>query len=616
MPVEREFHPQLYPERPELGLDSHLEVLSRTPEIVLSPEEKNTVLQIENLLTTSPNLNQETIEFRGQQIPLHHTDDEGVTGIENAWKIKVNTTDFFTDYFKTEDGYKDLVEHLGWDVSIPIDIFLAQGQFNAKANVINAVAGRSRDYAQKRMVNEFEESGFTAVDGVHNPEQVTIVRNPDALVDQFDEYSKLKKYLHNFQQAINESDSAFSEATRTVVEMNMRRLNQLLAGSYPDLVAFLKQSKRSEDEDHHKLAQKIREIVGTHMFHVLYKDPGARMFERLDKFINGVGDKVGDIYTVLSPEVLEVADQAGKSQPEKVKGKFDVSEEVLESIVIDAKSFQHWFKEVLAESNLLSVENEDLYDKDRSGPPADGKWQVILDPNRSSIVVEDRQRVILVPEKFRRSIASINPAGAVPVLDHEDTHVVQNENRRKLGLGITRNVRMDRSDIYSEAGAVARETECQEELFGHTRDANPHYLRAMQAKLAGGSLRDCMKAFYDSLMQSDPEMSQRKAAEQAVDRAMRLFRNGGQYDDDSVHLTNSQPLVYLEQDILVQKLKESGCEKLLYVNGVNLEMLAKLHRVGLVDLDKITVPKKHPSEVIMDEIEALINNAKKETNET
>lgn len=610
----------LYPERPELGIDIYLNILNRPPEIVLSPEDKVAVLSIEKALTQSQNVNAEVIQYNGEEISLRHSEDETILGIERIWEMSVRETDFFMDYFDTEEGMRDLAKTLGWEPDQTVSVFLAKAQFvndtgkQISAKIINEIAGRSRDFAQKRMADEFEEREFNSVDDVHNPRKMIVVRNPEVLVAKLEGLGQLKHYLHNFKLHFKDTSDDFSQAANAVINMHLKRLNQLLAEIYPDVASFLYQAHVSKSDDYKGLVEDIKDCIGKNKFRMYdKKDPGARVFERLDKFINGVGEKNSDgMYTAISPEVIEEVDKSKKEKHIHNKPVIDATDEDLKNITIDAPTFQDWFKRRLEHERILSNESEDTYDKDRQGTPKDGKWQAVIDPNRGSLAVNDKQRVILIPANFKRTLASINPAGAVPVFDHENTHVDQNENRRKLGLAITDNVRMDRSDIYSEAGAVARETHSQEEIFGHERGPNPHYLRAMQAKLAGGSLKDCMQAFFDSLCASDPKIDKRKAAEQAIDRTMRLFRNGGKYDDDSVHLTNSQPLLYLEQAILAEKLKKKGFEKLLFVNGVNLEVLADLHKVGLINLDSIIVPKDLPSEVILDEVNALIEKTRRE----
>jgi hypothetical protein len=99
------------------------------------------------------------------------------------------------------------------------------------------------------------------------------------------------------------------------------------------------------------------------------------------------------------------------------------------------------------------------YDKDRSGRAPDELWQVVDDPSVTNLSVDGQQGVIRVSfgKRGERELASLTPAGAVPVLDHEFTHLIQHENKQRIGLAITDKVGMDRADIVQEAGAILAE---------------------------------------------------------------------------------------------------------------------------------------------------------------
>ncbi len=49
-------------------------------------------------------------------------------------------------------------------------------------------------------------------------------------------------------------------------------------------------------------------------------------------------------------------------------------------------------------------------------------------------------------------------------------------------------------------------------------------------------------------------------------------------------LTKSKDTVYIEQAIIMEKLKENGLENCAFVKDVNLDMLANLMEIGLIDL--------------------------------
>jgi hypothetical protein len=111
-----------------------------------------------------------------------------------------------------------------------------------------------------------------------------------------------------------------------------------------------------------------------------------------------------------------------------------------------------------------------------------------------------------------------------------------------------------------------------------------------------------MKAFFDSMREQSPSEDSTKAAKQAIDRATRLFRNGASLNDCSTHVSNSQPLVYLEQELLVREARRQKAEVLTMVGGTNVLMLAELQRVGMLDLSQLKLPKQRPSQLLLPKI--------------
>jgi hypothetical protein len=96
------------------------------------------------------------------------------------------------------------------------------------------------------------------------------------------------------------------------------------------------------------------------------------------------------------------------------------------------------------------------------------------------------------------------------------------------------------------------------------------------------------------------------AAKQAVNRARRIFRDGGlEFAQSTSYVTNTQPLNYLEQELIYRSLDEED-RKFLFVGSVMIDNLKRLAGVGLVDLDKILVPKRKPIEILEPKVRELI----------
>jgi hypothetical protein len=598
MSHEQEFHPQMYPERPQFDVDESIEILNSEPEIVLTPEEKEEVLQAEKMFTRGTDLS-----------------GEGVMGIEHGYLTKVNSVDFFADYFLTDIGKTDLQDLLGEELPQELSLheirkILTRIDYsNIPTSRTSKISGASKQYVVNQMVSQFEANNFDSTHGVENPMLVTVIKNPEDLVSKMGIYVDFKKYIHAIKKEyVNRTDNT-AQALSVVAEIHRRRVNQLIAETYSSVSTLIHQARTSGKEVDLTAVEQLEVIIGPILMKALGDtDKSERIFERYDKFINGVGDKEEGVYGVLSPEALQLANTVPIAENNSItefefKG---IAPEVINTTRITADIYIKWAEKALGVLGELSEEDSSTWNKDRKGPAADGKIQVVIDTTRKALAYNDVQRVLLVPASFDRGIAQIE-GGGLPTLDHEIAHVIQNENKRKLGLAITDQVRMDRSSIYSEAGALAWETETQERLFGNKREISPHYLRAIQARIKGGTLRDCSKAFFDSYVSKNPTVDKLQAMDTAVDRAMRLFRNNGRYNNHSRHLTNSQPLVYLEQELVAKKLLEKGRSELLMIGGINLEMLAELHRVGLLDLSNITLPTQKPSDIVLDDVYHLLS---------
>jgi len=615
---------RLYPERPGIGLEGPINQFQANPEFQLAPEQETRVRAFETTLTRGENLypallgvNELTLsrlnapakKFERYTVPAQ------AEGLEKIWGLKVNTSSFAVEYFLSGDGRKEFGETFGIN---PDELGLNTvdgmrgylygvdyGKIDAKA--LDKLAGNSTMVADKAMVSQFEKNGFTTLDGIKEPEIVIVVQNPEVLAEKIAKYRQLKNFHRDYARKLEGKKDPESQAVQVVLKIHQRRLNQLLAEEYPLAAVAHTQLKAASNAHNEQVVQ----ILGGSV-RALEKFTGkesARLFARLDRYTEGAGDFVGEgnkrDRTVLSTQALELAlvDQGTKQSTTKeitdYRYKY-VDKEKLKQTIIGTDEFIGLAKKSVAAVGLLSAQEQ--YDPRRPGWASDNKVQVIEDPNVKNLSFDPRQGVYRVPSNLDRPISSITPAGAIPANDHEQAHMWRHYNKARLGLAITDRVGMDRFDINAEAGAIAWETEAQKKLFGQDRPTNPHYLRAVQAKLAGGSLKDTAKAFYDSVMQQDPKGDKRKAAELAFNRAGRLFRRGGKYSDNSRHLTNSQPLVYLEQEILAQELSAKGLSNLLMIGGVNIEMLAELKRVGLLDLSKVTLPEKRPSEILEEDI--------------
>lgn len=585
----------LYPERQGENIESLLEVFQNPPEITLSPEQRGRVLSMERSLTKSQDLNRDLTRLTGS---------EKVMGIESIYDMHINTTDLYLDYFLTDEGKKEAQvsgvspDEISKATTIEDfkNLFQGANYEEIKGGAMGELEKKSKAFVKQQAVDIFEKNGYASIEGIPNPTQLHIVRNPEMVAKKAEELRKLKAYIKRTEANLSGTDNV-TRGMKLMTTIHHRRINEMLVDLYPDAAAVLEQSEVSKNEADKKLAERVRKA----MFGVdsLVSKRAQKNFARLDMYSVGHGKKVGKSYQQLSDTALGFVDQLetedAQTPPENFTFK-GINKEKFEDVKVDDQVMKKWAENWLSSLSLLS--DDTSYDIDRVGMAKDGKWQVIIHPGASNFAVNSEQGIIKIKPSDSRSIEN-----AVIVVDHElDGHVIGHENKKKIGLSITERVGMDRAETQSEAGGLEREAESLKRHFGKIRPENAHYLRAMEARLKGGTYRDCMKAFYDSQLKEDPTKDRKAAAVLASDRAMRLFRRGGDMNDVSGYLANSVSLSYLEGELLARQLRGTKNAKLLNFSGVNIEMLAELHKIGMFDIKRIWTPNKRASDINMDNI--------------
>jgi hypothetical protein len=263
--------------------------------------------------------------------------------------------------------------------------------------------------------------------------------------------------------------------------------------------------------------------------------------------------------------------------------------------LIDADQLKIILEKILKSYNLLSETTH--FDKSRENRAEDGLWQVVISANVQSLKIISRLRIILIPKGYSRTLDQLKPTGTLPLIDHEITHVLQHENISKLNIEVLK-CSDGNARTWFETGATGEENLSYETYFGINRGNNLHYLRAMQKQLDGGNISECTRVFLNSLLRSAETVDQDTAIETAVDRTLRLFKNGMQWSPGSGYLTNTQPLEYAELQILRRTLP-TNLHWLFFV-GANFQTLAELYRVGWLKKEDVFVPEKMPSSIALD----------------
>lgn len=583
----------IFPPRPGTKLDSHLEVLKKDPEITINAEERKEVLAYEAELTYGEDKNKK----------------ERQLGLEEIWKSNINTSEFYLEYFLTEKGQTDLSKTFNLDLDkIKMEttdevanLLYSKDYSSLDPSIIKSFSGRSVRYGKNKMVEQFSNSNFKSVENITPPTKITVVRNAEDLATKVKNLRQLKKFLKEKKVELGSNKDNLSIAKKTITEIHLRRVNELIVEEYPLVIAFIKQS-------HSLPPESVKETIDTLSENLVVEGiiggmKNESIVSRLDRFSQGAETELkdDDKYSITSKEALSLVAELGDYNQEEENSTEKTN---LSTARVNANELKSWFKDVLSEYDLLS-KYDDNYNPDRLTRAKDRLWQVVFDPEKSSLDVDSKQGVIKIPTDFDRGIADISPTGAIPLIAHEITHIIQNENKEKISLSLMDDIGTDRYLIVSEAGATVQEEEAQQ-YFGNILPTEPHYLEAMKKRLNGGNLAECAKAFFDSRIKQDPNADKKEVAKLAFDRATRLFRKEGDFNSKTNHLTNSQPLVYLEQELLVRELSKKGLSKLLLLGGASIQTLADLHKIGMLDMNKITFPKRSVIEILGDEIKAKI----------
>lgn len=202
-------------------------------------------------------------------------------------------------------------------------------------------------------------------------------------------------------------------------------------------------------------------------------------------------------------------------------------------------------------------------------------------------------------------------------------HVLRHNNQEVSsgkGLRLIEELTTERSGILSEAAAMRIEDDTKQETVGVKREALPYYHLALLKKREGGSFRECFQTFFEaharrkySLSLEDAikdEKVYREVFDYAYDRTLRIFKENTPLDDTSGFLPTSEQLEYIEQELIVDILRERGLSKLLYVAGIDLYSLQELRRLGMLDLSKIEEPRLVMAKEIWPQIKRALDKGK------
>ena len=534
--------------------------------------------------------------------------------LEKINDIKINSQTFYPEYFLTEKGKEDFFQITGLKIigdSIEeIQNFLLKNRliFNSiDGKKLSELAGKSTTFNDEKIAELLEktmdENGEISVDGLENPSRTKIVLNPSEALRKIQELRQFKKKV-SLKSKEDEVQMGVSDATKIAIDkikdlyrkkINVMIVDLVATGIWANKVASSLGNEQLTEEE-----RKLKETV-----------PGLLKFEeifsRYDRFIHGADSEYDEdgMRRQVGKDLLEYIEEIEKMylynqlrRNELIKEKGLDPEKVSERD-ISVETFSQWAEELLDFYGEKSVFPSDEYDPKRSGSAPDNKWQFVAREQYKSMAVNSKQKIIKSGTK-NKSIAETLGT----LLGHEFTHFIQAKNKSKIPLRMfSDKLGGFRSEVFAEGGAMDIENEVCKELFGYESGAHPHYIRAMVKKIEGGTYLDCIKAFYNSglaILKKKRELGilekesfieeAKKLLNLSINRAKRLFSEDDAFDRSETYLTKSKDTVYAEQVIVMEKLKKNGLEKCAFVSGVNLDTLATLAEIGLIDLEKIEKP--------------------------
>lgn len=648
--------PRVYPERsdPESeSLQQAVEILERPPTVELNPAQLKQVKEFEQALFY--NRDPFAVASAANNNETNPTDDpEQIFNIpeKNLAEIdaiEAKRTVLCIEYLQTEAGQALLEEVTGKEVESPdaaaVKKFLAtnlEGYTLKQTKELKAASDKfvrdllkyglikekglipndsSDNDAVQVLIDTFEKSTDPFVNhlisqfpkDIHlEPTFFAFLRDPEKLLEKASHLKQMRSYLHTIAQTLREQpESSTKEAQKVILSIYREKLNILYSDVYRQATSLIVQNEASGTDHYGELlaglqqnlpALRRQESPSQRLESARDKEQISRFLSRLDKFINGADAKQStplmtsrdDLKTQfsvpLNREILENHEYA------------DVPVDLLRETFVTADIMKRLAEIALAEYGFLSTtrqqEDDDGEKSSESAATEYDGWKVVVTSRVTSCAINGPKKTFSIPETFNMPLLSPSGSSALKILDHEITHAWQHENASHIDLELFKKSRAGRGSLWFETGAMVQEIESSRRLFGKQYEGPMlAYLAAMEKRLEGGSITECVSAFFDSYKQRYPAASTEEMLKLAADRTLRIFRHGEGVIEHGAYVSNSAALEYAEQHLLSAVLPEA-VKPYLYVGRINLGVLARLHQVGLFEGMQFNTPNRRASQVV------------------
>ncbi len=581
---------------------SAIEALSRPPERELSHEDRFEVTAFEHALAQG-------------EVPFGVLSPENIRKPEKSMReiydMTIREEKYCVDYFVQPEVYAENFPEAQ-------DIPLEQRPSYVRAEMARRITdperrpklealSESKLFAREILEDNLRQLDQTgSYDSESDPSYERGLRDPELFLEKAEALREMRGYYRDVQKQVGSIGGKNAELKKELMTMHVERVNILTAAVYREALSLIRQDREGhilteEQKERMKVAlpalrrRTDREESVEAGF--VDRENFARFLDRLDKFLNGIdreGDK-GHIPDVLRRLQETYEFQVGETRPDYAYA--DVDPEILAKRKVSAEELQTMSDLVLAEYGLLSSHAE--YDSESDDPAPDGKWRSVIDPktSRKTLGIVGKKRCVMIPQAFKRTLGQSRPAGALPVLDHEIAHVLQNHNAELLGLELFSTLGAARSSGWLEAGGVAMETASLDALFGKDRRVNFTYLAALEKRLEGGSIVECAHEFLKVRRLDDPDGDYNKAVTAAIGGTLRLYNSGGELTHGTPYVARSGALEYAEQKVLADALPAEQ-RWMLYIGKSSLQSIATLYRLGWIAKEKLLIPERLPSEIV------------------
>jgi hypothetical protein len=581
-----------FSERNSVSVQDNLEVILNPPEVLLGPEEQAAAREFAGQLFNG------VLPHLDLRVETEGADAAPTLGAVDKLPVAATKSEFYLGYLETTEG-REALRTLGVEGDDPeavVDGWYAQiahgEKINAKAR--QTISSNSVVWYGKQLTEALRHDH----DGEFPDPRVTTVNfAPDAMLQKAAQAKAYRRFYREVRGVLkNEPDSAAHDARIALLDLHMAKANHVMSIVYPSLALLSEQLAVSPETPLTEgWKRRLMQVMPASRYVLAgqasdgFIDEFAR---RLDLMRNGAANRGDTTYSPINEEVSIIAQSLESQVPTipDIEPMFS-EEEVkhLSEVRWDASQQKRFFEAVLTSWDLLSDE-QIAWDevKGRKGSASDGKWQVVIVPPGKPVEVSNSKWIVQVPADFDRSLTQTAPAGSLAVTPHELAHVLQAEYNRQLAAQLALiGVNGRRSLTSHEMGAIYYERYAQA-LLGQARPAQATYVRALEAKLSGGSHAEMARRFAEAHIGGTDDESQLEQGRKAAKNVLRLCRHAGH---------NSQPLDYIEQHILaqeVERLPEARAEVIaLAATGLSLADTAVMRRFGLLELPDHV--KQHPA---------------------